>query len=96
MNISIMNTYAPNNNEENESMQKYRNDFDKHIGMIPNKYIKIWCTDNNAQIARNKHNNKVVGKWTSPNSTQKGNGVTLSKTCVKNEMVCVYAHTSSP
>ena len=57
------------------------------------KYIKIWRTDNNGQIERNKHNSKVIGKWALSNTAQAGNGVMRSNTCVKNETICANTHT---
>ena len=31
---------------------------------IPTKYIKLWCADNNGQIATSKESNEVILKWT--------------------------------
>ena len=88
MKISIINTYSPNNNGANENILNYWDNVTKYMETIPNNYIKIWRADNNGQISQNKHNNKVVGKWTMSNRIQKGNGVMISKTCVKYKMVC--------
>merc|ERR1712105_258540 len=61
--ISIFNTYAPHTGYSTDVIQKYWDKTNAYISLIPRKYIKIWCTDNNGQLYRKEQNEQNVGTW---------------------------------
>ena len=47
----------------------------------------IWATDNNGQVSRNLENDdKITGKWTTANETDKWNGKKYAKHCQNNNL----------
>ena len=48
-NLSMINSYAPRIGYIQEAVNSHRGDITALITTIPNKYAKIWRTDNNGQ-----------------------------------------------
>ena len=73
---------------DKEEIKEYRAKIQKYIKTIPNNVIKMRRTDNNGQIAQNDTSNSI-GKWTSANANEKGNGGNFYKTLEENNLCCM-------
>ena len=69
-----MNTYSPRTGYDVETIKDYRGKTNAYISLIPTKYIKLWCTDNNGEIYRNGNNKHCVGDRDMGDKTAKVNG----------------------
>ena len=85
--ILILNTYAPHMGYKIEHIQKYWNKINAYISLIPKKYIRMWCTDNNGQLRRNDTNENNIGNWTLGKKMDNTNGEELRKCCENNDLV---------
>ena len=56
-----------------EEIEEYWTKIRKYINTIPNILIKIWCADNNGQIAQSETCN-LIGKWAIGQTNENGNG----------------------
>ena len=55
-------------------LNKYRNELNNHMDKIPNKYIRLWRTENNGQICQKEGARDTSGKWAIGNTTEAGDG----------------------
>ena len=52
----------------------------RHLGNIHGDFIRIWCTDNNGEIAdANNNRNNTIGRLALRNQIEKGNEGNLIK-----------------
>ena len=85
--ISIINTYAPDMNYNNEEQEIYWVDLKELIGEVQRKNTILWSTGNNGQIAMNEDDKEVVGKWALGNKTE-GSGRQLGEISASDRLVC--------
>ena len=85
--ISILNTYAPHAGYKIETLKNYWNNTNAYISLIPQKYLKIWRSDNNGQVYQNEANSYNIGKWALGGKKDNGNGERLSKCCENNDLI---------
>ena len=80
---------------EKEEIEEYWAKIQKYIKTIPNNLIKMWCTDNNGQIAQNDTCNSI-GKWTIASVNEKENGGNFYKTLEENNLCCMNTYFIPP
>jgi len=55
---------------------------------MPTKNVQIWRTDTHGQVSTNEENKEYIGKWTTGNETEDGNGKQLEEFCKMRNCVC--------
>ena len=86
-NLSILYTYAPRMQYDEEEIEEYWAAVQEYIDKIPHNLIKMRRIDTNGQIAQWENIN-AVGKWTTPNKTEQRNGEKSVKKMEGGETIC--------
>ena len=89
--ITLLVTYAPRKGYANQEKRKHWDEVGQVIETIPKKHTTIWGADANGQLSRDptrpEQYNKIIGPYTYGKKLEKGNGVRLSNTCYKHQMI---------
>ena len=88
-NLSILNTYAPHMQYDQEDISNYWEEVRKTLDGVHKNLIKIWRTDNNGKIAQTEQN-ESIGKWTIGTKTDIGNGGNFASILAEQQLTCVH------
>ena len=89
---SIYYTYAHHIGYRHEHIETYWATLIQYIDTIQKSFIRMWCVDDNGQIAHTANNTNNIGKWTMANKSEKAT-VETSYKLVPNTITFAQTHT---
>ena len=87
-NISILNTYAPHMQYNEDGRSDYWGQVNGVIKNLPHGIIQIWCPHNNGQIANPNRNKQVIGEWAINTDHENGDGRNFPNIHLGNNLIC--------